>query len=118
MLGTPFVGREGLMAVIHTDDSGFKKAVLEAKLPVLVDFYADWCGPCKMVAPVVDELSKEYDGKMLFVKVNIDNAQSTATKYGVMSIPTIMFFKGGSIIEQIVGALSKSQLKSKLEGHL
>ena len=106
------------MAVIHANDAGFKKEVIDEKATVLVDFYAQWCGPCKMVAPIVEELSKEYEGKIKFVKVDVDDAPGVATKYGIMSIPTLMFFKKGKVMSQIVGAVSKSYLKKKIEENL
>ena len=102
------------MSIVHADDKNFKEEVLKAALPVLVDFFAPWCGPCKMVAPVVEELAKEYSGKLKVVKVDVDEAGSTASSLGIMSVPTIMFFKDGKVVSQTVGALSKSELKKKL----
>lgn len=106
------------MPLIHLTDSNFKEEVLSAKLPVLVDFSASWCGPCKALAPVIDELAKEYAGKFKVCKLNVDDGQETATKYGVMSVPTLMIFKGGKVIEQSVGALGKQQLKQKIDANL
>jgi thioredoxin 1 len=106
------------MALKHTNDHDFKKDVLEEKLPVLVDFSADWCGPCRVLTPIVEDLAKEYHGKMHFVKINVDDSPQVASKYSIMSIPTLMFFKDGKVSEQIVGALSKPQLKAKILAHL
>ncbi len=96
-------------------DNEWEVEVLSSDTPVLVDFWAPWCGPCRMVAPVVDELAEEYDGKVKFVKLNtVDNIQ-TASKYGIRSIPTIMVFKGGEAVEQVVGFRPKSELKKSLD---
>lgn len=102
------------MATHFTEDN-FDTEVLQSNLPVLVDFYADWCGPCKMLGPVIDELAKEYDGKVKIGKVNVDDAGAIAGNYGVMSIPTLIFFKGGEIVDQAVGFLPKEELKRKLD---
>jgi thioredoxin 1 len=103
---------------LHFTDSNFKKEVLESNLPVLVDFWANWCGPCKMIAPIVDELANEYSGKMKIGKVDVDSNSAVASKYGVMSIPTLIFFKGGKVMDQVSGALNKSTLKQKIEENL
>jgi len=103
------------MSTQHFTDLNFKKEVLESDLPVLVDFWAAWCGPCKMIAPLIDELAKEYAGKMKIGKVDVDTNSKTATKYGIMSIPTIIFFKNGKIMNQLVGAINKLDLKRKIE---
>lgn len=105
------------MAIEFTD-TNFKTEVLESKLPVLVDFWATWCGPCKMITPIVEELAKEYHGKMKIGKVNVDDNPKTATSYGIMSIPTLIFFKDGKVMDQAVGALNKAQLKKKIEENL
>jgi len=106
------------MALLHFTDSNFKKEVLESELLVLVDYWAPWCGPCKMIAPIIEELGKEYDRKIKIGKINIDENPKTPTHYGVMSIPTLMFFKKGRVSEQAVGALSKVELKKKIEENL
>jgi len=106
------------MATLDLTDQSFKKEVLESDIPVLVDFWATWCGPCKMIVPVIEELAKEYAGKIKIGKVNVDNCSQTATRYGVMSIPTLIFFKNGKVNEQVVGALNKAGLKKKIEDNL
>ena len=106
------------MSVHHFTDGNFKKEVVESELPVLVDFWANWCGPCKMIAPAIEELAKEYAGKMKIGKVDVDGNSKIASHYGVMSIPTLMFFKKGQVLEQAVGALSKADLKRKIEVHI
>ena len=103
------------MSTHHFTDLNFKKEVLESDLPVLVDFWAAWCGPCKMIAPLIDELAKEYAGKMKIGKVDVDSSPKVATEYGIMSIPTIVFFKNGKVMNQLVGAANKSELKRKIE---
>ena len=100
---------------IDISDDSFKKEVLESDQPVLVDFWAEWCGPCKMIAPLVDELAHEYDGKVKFAKVNVDFSPKTAVEYGIRGIPTLLIFKGGEPVKQIVGAVSKSVLQESLE---
>ena len=96
-------------------DMTFENEVLQSNTPVLVDFWAVWCGPCKMIAPSVDELSTEYDGKVKFAKLNVDFNPRTSAKYGVRSIPTLLIFKGGSPVGQVVGAVPKQVLKQRLE---
>ena len=106
------------MSALHFTDANFKKEVLESDLPVLVDFWATWCAPCKMVAPHVEELAKEYAGKMKIGKVDVDVNSKVATRYGVMSIPTIVFLKNGKVMDQLVGAFSRHDLKRKIEENL
>jgi len=106
------------MSVLHFTDANFKKEVLESNLPVLVDFWASWCSPCKMIAPHVEELAKEYAGKMKVGKVDVDVNSKIATQYGVMSIPTIIFLKKGKVMGQLVGGVSKLDLKRKIEENL
>lgn len=104
--------------ILHVSDSSFEKDVLQAELPVLVDYWAEWCGPCKMIAPILDEVAKEYVGKLVVAKVNIDENQATPAKFGIRGIPTLMVFKGGNVEATKVGALSKSQLTAFLDGIL
>ncbi len=99
----------------NVSDNEWDTEVLSSETPVLVDFWAPWCGPCKMVAPVVDELAEEYDGKVKFVKLNTDDNIETASKYGIRSIPTLMVFKSGEAVEQVVGFRPKSELKKSLD---
>ena len=99
-------------------DSDFELEVLEADTPVLVDFWAEWCAPCKMVAPVLDDLANEYDGKIKFTKVDVDTNPETAMKYGIRSIPTLLVFKGGSPVDQVVGAVPKAVIKKRLDSAL
>lgn len=103
------------MVEVILSDSTFENEVLKAQGLVLVDFFATWCGPCIMLAPVISELAEEYKGKAKICKLDVDANHETAEKYGVMSIPTLIFFKNGEVIEQIVGAHSKDALKEKIE---
>jgi thioredoxin 1 len=101
--------------IVHVSDASFEQDVLKADGPVLVDFWAEWCGPCKMIAPVLDELSNEYAGKLKIAKLNIDSNTDTAPKYGVRGIPTLIIFKNGQVEATKVGALSKSQLAAFID---
>jgi thioredoxin 1 len=101
--------------IINLTQDNFAKEVLESSTPVLVDFWAEWCGPCKMIAPVLDELADEYDGKVRIGKVNIDNEQGLAAEYGVRAIPTLLLFQKGQVAEQIVGLKSKRDLKNSFD---
>lgn len=103
--------------IVLTDDN-FSLEVMESGQPVLVDFWATWCGPCRMIAPIVEELSEEYEGKAMIAKVDVDTAQKTAQEFGIRSIPTLLLFKGGKVVEQIIGAVPKQQIVDKLESAL
>jgi thioredoxin 1 len=104
--------------IVHTNDSNFEADVLKADKPVLLDFWAEWCGPCKMIAPLLDEAAKEYADRLTVAKINIDENPNTPPKFGIRSIPTLMLFKNGSVQAQKLGAMSKSQLNEFLENNL
>ncbi len=104
--------------MIATSDANFDTEILQSNIPVLVDFWAEWCGPCKMIAPILDEAATEYDGKVKIAKLNIDENPATPPKYGVRGIPTLMLFKNGEVSASHVGALSKSQLNAFLDENL
>ena len=106
------------MAVIHLNDKNFDQEVLNSNQPVLVDFWAAWCMPCKMIAPILEDVANEYEDKIKIAKLDVDEGQATATKYGIMSIPTIIFFKSGKVSDQVVGVLSKKQLIKKIQENL
>ena len=103
---------------IELTDNNFEELVLKSDKPVMVDFWAEWCGPCRMVGPVVEELGKEYEGKAVVGKLNVDNNAQVSMKYGIRSIPTILFFKNGELVDRSVGAVPKAQLAQKLDGQL
>ena len=104
--------------VIEVTDKNFEDEVIKSALPVLVDLWAPWCGPCRMVAPVIDKLAEDYDGKFKFCRLNVDENPQTASKYRVMSIPTIMFFKGGEAVDTVIGAVPERALQPKIDGLL
>ena len=103
-----------IMATIW-NDGNFNQEVLQSDIPVLVDFYADWCGPCKMMSPVIDQISNEYAGRIKVGKINVDESPNTSSQYRVMSIPTILFIKNGQVVDQVIGAVPKKQLVDKVE---
>ena len=102
----------------HVTDDTFEPEVLQSQVPVLVDYWAEWCGPCKMIAPILDEVSKDYDGRLKIAKMNVDENRDVPAKFGIRGIPTLMLFKGGQLAATKVGALSKAQLTAFLDGHL
>jgi thioredoxin 1 len=104
--------------ITHLSDDAFEQEVLQSPLPVLVDYWAEWCGPCKMIAPILDEISKEYAGRLKVAKLNIDENQNTPPKYGIRGIPTLMLFKNGNVEATKVGALSKSQLTAFIDSNI
>ncbi|MFP5405207.1 MAG: thioredoxin TrxA [Gammaproteobacteria bacterium] len=106
------------MSVQHVTDASFEQEVLKAESPVLVDFWAEWCGPCKMIAPLLDEMARDYGDKLRVVKVNVDENQAVPARYGIRSIPTLMLFSNGEVVETRVGTLSKAQLAQLLDSHL
>ncbi len=103
---------------LEITDSNFEEVVLKSDKPVLVDFWAEWCGPCRMVGPVVEELAKEYDGKAVIGKLDVDNNPRVATEFGIMSIPALLFFKDGKVVDKQVGAVPKHVLANKLNAQL
>ena len=104
--------------IIHLTDGSFENDVLKAEGPILVDFWAEWCGPCKMIAPILDEIAEEFEGKLTITELNIDQNPATAPKYGIRGIPTLLLFKNGEVAATKVGALSKGQLKDFLNANL
>jgi len=106
------------MKPIEFNDSNFDKEVLQAETPVLVDFWAVWCGPCRAIAPVVEQMAKEYDGKLKVGKLDVDNNPETSVKFGIRSIPTLLVFKGGRVVEQIIGAMPRQNLIDRVIPHI
>lgn len=104
--------------IVYVSDASFEEEVLKASGPVLVDYWADWCGPCKMIAPILDEIASEYNGKIKVAKLNIDENPQTPPRYGIRGIPTLMLFKGGNVEATKVGAVSKSQLTAFIDSNL
>jgi thioredoxin 1 len=104
--------------VIPVNENDFDSAVLQSDVPVFVDFYADWCGPCNMIAPTIEALSEEYEGKVKFVKINVDNNQELAMKYDIMSIPTGMLFENGTVKDSLIGAYPASAYRQRIENAL
>lgn len=107
-----------MSAALEVNEANFKQEVLDSAVPVLVDFWAPWCGPCRMVGPVVDEIAADYAGKLKVVKINTDEAPGVAGSYNIMSIPTLMIFKGGERVDQIIGAQPKQAIVGKLTPHM
>ncbi len=105
------------MAIV-VNDSNFEEVVLKSELPVLVDFWAEWCGPCKMMLPIIEEVSTEYDGKIIVAKVDVDSSPATAARFGIRNIPTILFFKNGEVVDKQVGAAPKTSLAQKIQAVL
>jgi thioredoxin 1 len=103
---------------INVNDQNFKEEVINSQSPVLVDFWAEWCGPCRMISPLVEEISKEYEGRLKVCKLNVEEGRGISSEYGVMNIPTLIIFKDGKVVDKVVGVAPKGDLISKIEPHL
>lgn len=103
---------------LHLTDATFTTEVLQSNIPVVIDFWATWCGPCRMIAPIIEEMAKDYDGKAKICKLDVDNNPDTATQYGIRSIPTVLIFKSGKVVDSVIGAVPKQQIIERLEAHL
>jgi thioredoxin 1 len=103
---------------IHLTDDTFDSEVLKSDIPVIIDFWATWCAPCRMIAPIIEQFATEYEGKVKVCKLDVDNNQQVAMNYGIRSIPTVLIFKNGEVVDTIVGAVPKSMLKERLDSHL
>lgn len=103
---------------VKLNDRNFKQEVLESNIPVLVDFWAEWCAPCRMIAPVVEQIAKEYQGKLKVCKLNVDEAHIVASKYKIMSIPTLLVFKNGKVAGKVIGAVPKTELENAFKPHI
>ena len=106
------------MSSLHLTEKSFESEVLKSSTPVLVDFWAEWCGPCKMIGPIIDDMAKELQGKLKVAKVNVDHEGNLAAQFNIMSIPTMLVFKDGKVVNQIIGAMSKEQLLAKIKPNL
>ena len=104
--------------IVTVSDAEFESSVLQGDKPALIDFWAEWCQPCKMLAPTVEEIAGEYDGKVLVGKLNVDDNPATATKYGIRGIPTLLLFKGGQVVQQLVGVKSKAEIKKIIDENI
>ncbi len=107
-----------MKSLAHFSDSSFKQDVLESELPVLVDFWAEWCGPCHMIAPIVEQIAQDYQGRLKVGKLNVDENPQIAAQFGIRGIPTLLLFDKGKPVEQIIGAVPKAQIQTKLDAHL
>jgi thioredoxin 1 len=107
-----------MKSLAHFSDSSFKQDVLESDLPVLVDFWAEWCGPCHMIAPIVEQIAQDYQGRLKVGKLNVDENPQIAAQFGIRGIPTLLLFDKGKPVEQIIGAVPKAQIQTKLDAHL
>lgn len=103
---------------IHLTDESFHNEVIKSEIPVIIDFWATWCAPCRMIAPIIEQFAEEYNGQVKVCKLDVDNNQEVAMTYGIRSIPTVLIFKGGKVVDTIVGAVPKKMLKERLENHL